>query len=103
MAKRVSVVRTLTFVLLSSLILFSSTEAADVSTSPRIISAKVEPEKVRPKDVMTITAEVKDDSGIKSVTADMGGIETIKLELKEGSIYQGVWEKQWVVHDTEVK
>jgi hypothetical protein len=73
------------------------------NNSIKIISAKTEPDKVRPGDTMLVTAEIKDDYGIKSVTADMGGIETIELKLKEGNVYQGTWQNTWKVHSTEVK
>jgi len=50
--------------------------------------------------VMVVSAEVSDPDGIESVTADMGGIETISLSLIQGSIYHGDWQGQWLVHDT---
>ena len=70
---------------------------------PEIIFASVEPKKVVPGDIMTITAEIKDNLGIKSVTADMGGIETIELKQGEGNIYRGIWENRWQVHGTEAR
>ena len=71
--------------------------------SPLIHHASVQPAKVRPGDTMTVTAEVSDSSGIESVTADMGGIETVSLSLIEGSIYDGTWQGQWLVHDTTAR
>ena len=70
---------------------------------PNITNAYVEPVKVVPGDVMTVSAEVEDDFGVSSVTADMGGIETISLFLKTGTVYDGLWQNEWLVHDTEVK
>ncbi len=67
---------------------------------PEILKARVLPEKVRPGDTMTVTAEIKDNFGIKSVTANMGGIETIELKKVEGDIYRGVWKNGWRVHST---
>ncbi|MBZ9571915.1 hypothetical protein KJA15_01075, partial [Patescibacteria group bacterium] len=69
--------------------------------SPKIIYALVEPDKVRPGDIMAVTAEIEDDYGIKEVRADMGEIEIIDLKLKEGNLYQGIWEAKWLVHDVE--
>ena len=71
--------------------------------SPLIHHASVQPAKVRPGDTMTVTAEVSDSSGIESVTADMGGIETVSLSLIEGSIYDGTWQGQWLVHNTTAR
>ncbi len=71
--------------------------------SPEIISASVEPDKVYPGDTMVITVQIKDKTGIKKVIADMGGIETIELELLNGSIYSGTWQAEWLVHSTKPK
>jgi len=71
--------------------------------TPKIISASVEPSKVVPGDTMIVTAEVEDCYGIESVTADMGGIETIELKLVEGNVYRGIWQRSWLVHSTEEK
>ncbi len=70
-------------------------------SAPKIKSASVEPSKVRPGDTMIITAEIEDNYGISSVIADIGGIETIELELINGSLYQGTWQGDWLVHNTE--
>jgi len=70
---------------------------------PIIHHASVQPTKVHPGDTMTITAEVADPSGIESVTADMGGIETISLGLIEFSMHHGTWQGQWLVHDTKAR
>jgi hypothetical protein len=72
-------------------------------TPPNILNASVEPTKVQPGDVMLIKAEIQDDYGIESVTADMGGIETIDLELVDGTVYNGIYQAEWLVHDTEPK
>jgi hypothetical protein len=52
---------------------------------------------------MLITASCVDSAGIETVTADMGGIETIQLSLISGTIYNGTWQTTWLVHDTEVR
>jgi hypothetical protein len=78
----------------------NSTIAED---SPLIHQASVQPTKVLPGDTMTVTADVSDPSGIESVTADMGGIETITLSLIEGSVEHGTWQGEWLVHDTTAR
>jgi len=77
--------------------------AGAVGDAPLIHHASVQPTKVRPGDTMTVTAEVSDPSGIRSVTANMGGIETVSLSLIEGSIEYGTWQGQWLVHDTKAR
>lgn len=72
-------------------------------TSPTILNSSVEPLKVQPGDTMKVEAEIKDEYGIESVKADMGGIETIELALVSGSRYQGIWQANWLVRDTESK
>jgi len=67
---------------------------------PNIINAYVDPIKVVPGDTMFVYAEIIDSHGISEVIADMGGIETINLELKQGTIYNGTWQAEWLVHDT---
>jgi hypothetical protein len=81
----------------------SSSPDSCTSPTPNITSAYVQPTKVVPGDVMLVTAAVEDPTGIATITADMGGIETIELDLVSGSIYQGVWQAKWKVHDTEVR
>ena len=73
------------------------------SIYPIIISAYVEPDDVWPGDIMLVSVEVRDNYGVSSVIADMGGIETIELENVKGSIYQGIWQYNWLVHDTLVQ
>ena len=65
------------------------------ASPPLIHHASVHPDKVLPGDVMTVTAEVSSGTGIISVTADMGGIETISLRLLEGSAHNGTWQADW--------
>lgn len=68
-----------------------------VFAPPGILSASVEPQKVRPGDTMLVSAHVSDQFGImKEVTADMGGIETIKLDHAG----KGLWQATWKVHST---
>ncbi|MEE8403343.1 MAG: hypothetical protein V3R93_06285, partial [Candidatus Hydrothermarchaeaceae archaeon] len=90
-------------VLLVMVSVISAYTAADSPSAPRITEAYVDPLKVVPGDTMLVSAAVEDDYGIASVMADMGGIETIELGLVGGTIYDGLWQEQWLVHDTEVK
>jgi len=70
---------------------------------PIILFASVIPTKVTPGDMMIVEAQIFDNYGIDSVEADMGGIETIKLDLVEGNLYRGYWREDWIVHNTEIK
>ena len=81
----------------------SKNDYVNSDNGPFIMDAFVEPTKVLPGDIMMVTAEIKDEAGIKSVKADMGGIETINLELIKGTVQDGVWQAKWDVHDTEIK
>ena len=87
-----------------------SLESPEILTQPTILNASVEPTKVQPGDTMLVKAEIQDNYGIESVTADMGGIEIIELRIKnqelgesEEAPKQGIWEAEWLVHDTEIK
>lgn len=71
-------------------------------SSPKIISAKVEPVKVEPSDWMEIIAEVEDKYGVKSVFADMASIEKVELKLVYGDEKKGIWKGKWFVHSIEV-
>ncbi|MFH1188873.1 MAG: type II secretion system protein [bacterium] len=70
-------------------------------TTPQFVSATIDPIKVVPGDIMRITAHITDASGISSVNANMGNIDTIDLSLIEGTKFEGTWETTWRVHDTE--
>ena len=70
------------------------------SDHPEFLYAGVDPVIVKPGDEMTVRAELVDVNGIEKVEADMGGIEVVELELIEGAVTDGVWEKVWTVHDT---
>ena len=92
------------FIVAALLLAFSSfPTAGGAGNAPLIHHASVQPTKVHPGDTMTVTAEVSNPSGIESVTADMGGIETISLSLVAGSIEHGTWQGQWLVHDTTTR
>ncbi len=69
-------------------------------TAPEITNSYVQPTNVRPGNTMLVSAEIKDNYGISEVAADMGGIATMPLLLRNGTIYNGVWQNNWLVHDT---
>jgi len=87
--------------LLSASTLVCAGGETDSGSTPVIINASVYPDKVVPGDVMTVTAEITDENGIKSVIADMAGIENITLNLVGGDIYNGTWQNNWTVHSTQ--
>ncbi len=66
-----------------------------------ILNVSIQPSKVNPGDTMIVSANISDVYGVSSVYADMGGIETIPLYLNSGTIYKGMWQNTWLVHDTE--
>ena len=68
---------------------------------PEILHATIEPIKVEPSDYMEISVKVKDKYGIKSVKADIAGIETIELKLAEGNETEGIYKGYWFVHSVE--
>lgn len=78
-------------------------EVKTPESKPVFLSGSIEPKKVAPGDKVIVTVEIKDEHGIEKVTADMGGIETIELELKEGTTKQGIWQGIWIAYGTEVK
>lgn len=80
---------------------FAEGNSSKVLTKPYIVDAMVDPTKVYIGDSMEITAHVTDMSGIVSVQANMGDIETIPLYLVSGTIYNGIWKNSWTVHSTK--
>ncbi|MEE8401517.1 MAG: hypothetical protein V3R86_05135, partial [Candidatus Hydrothermarchaeaceae archaeon] len=90
-------------IIAASLTLLLVYTTANSATGPIITEAGVDPVKVRPGDTMTVTVAVEDESGVSDVIADMDGIDTLELEIVEGTIYNGIWQKEWLVHDTVVK
>jgi hypothetical protein len=100
--------------------LTSGTPDDSKEQTPVIKNASVEPKDVQPGQTMLVTAEIEDGSGIKEVKADMGGVETIYLELKEahstrtsgepqsnssgqGTTRKEIWQAEWLVHGTETR
>jgi hypothetical protein len=101
-AKRITVVLLVLSVFAIASMITACSSQSSISTYP-LIDAGVSPLKVRPGDTMLVTASCVDPAGIETVTADMGGIETIQLSLISGTICDGTWQATWLVHDTEVR
>ncbi|MCD6477797.1 MAG: DUF2341 domain-containing protein, partial [Candidatus Aenigmarchaeota archaeon] len=78
-------------------------EVGESLSFPTIFFTTIMPSKVSPGDVMTVDAEVIDAYGMESVEADMGGIETVNLELVDGDSHKGLWRGVWNVHNTEIE
>ena len=75
-------------------------------SGPVISSAYVDPVKVVPGDTMHISADVQDSSGVSFVTARMpyeSGADILNLSLASGTVYDGIWIGEWLVHDTDIK
>ncbi|MEA2086348.1 MAG: hypothetical protein U9O84_04885, partial [Chloroflexota bacterium] len=68
-------------VLLLTPALTSPAKAQVDDVLPVIHSATVIPTDVHPGDTMVVVVDVSDPTGVSSVTANMGGIETISLSL----------------------
>ena len=71
---------------------------------PIILDAYVKPTKVKVGDKMQVFVHVQDNLGIESVIAEMpyeNGKDIIKLSLTNGTIYDGLWEQTWKVHNTK--
>ncbi|MCX6665569.1 MAG: DUF2341 domain-containing protein, partial [Euryarchaeota archaeon] len=87
-------------------IVIPQVESSIITSSPVIISSSVYPTKVQPGDLLTVTISVLDFFGVKKVQADFfheHGFNLVNLSLVSGTIFRGVWQGQWVVHDTKIK
>jgi len=74
--------------------------------NPIMFNCSIQPEKVQPGDIMTVSASLFDFIGIEKVEAQFfheKGCDTIHLIKKSGSHRFGTWIGQWEVHDTLVK
>ncbi len=67
---------------------------------PLIKSARAFPSKVIPGDILTVEVEIEDKYGVDHVSADMGSLEKIELDLIRGDENNGTWRAAWRVHDT---
>jgi hypothetical protein len=81
-------------------------EKQEYKPYPTIIESSINPTKVRPGDIMTVTITVIDFFGIEKVQSKFfheQGYDLIDLSLVSGNKFNGVWEGKWIVHDTIVK
>ena len=77
-----------------------------IPSHPIILESSFHPTKVQPGDLVTVTATVYDLYAIQDVQATFPhelGVDVVALSLVSGSPYHGVWEAQWIVHDTIYK
>ena len=87
-------------------LVISEAKSQNIVFAPRIINCSVDPTKVQPGDLMTVSVSVLDPFGVKEVQANFSheiGFDIVGLSLVSGTIYRGVWQGQWTVHDTKVK
>lgn len=58
---------------------------------------------VKPGDIISVGARIIDTSGIKSVKISFPhelGVDWVDLKLTKGTVYDGFWRGEWLVHDT---
>ncbi|MCX6665571.1 MAG: hypothetical protein NT038_05865 [Euryarchaeota archaeon] len=80
--------------------------SSTTTPGPIIICSSVYPTKVQPGDLLTVSVSVLDFFGVKKVQADFfheHGFNLVNLSLVSGTIFRGVWQGQWTVHDTIIK
>ena len=77
-----------------------------IARSPIFLSSSINPTKVQPGDLMTVSAVVFDFSGVDRVEAQFShelGFDIVELSRTIGSNRLGIWQGQWIVHDTNIK
>jgi len=87
-------------------IVIPKAESLNITSVPIIIDSSVNPIKAQPGDLMTVSASVLDFRGVEKVQAKFfheKGFELVNLSRVSGSTFCGVWQGQWIVHDTKVK
>ena len=82
--------------------LITSSDVSIDSNSPVISGFTLSPDRVVNGDTTFLNVIICDNASILSVTADMGGIETINLLLSDNSSLEQLWQTVWMVHDVEV-
>lgn len=104
------VLKNYSIIFLILLIIFTSFTIIKVESSvtsiPIIIESSIKPTKAQPGDLLTASISVADIFGVKSVKARFfheHGSDVVNLSLVSGTIFRGVWEGQWIVHDTLIK
>jgi len=77
--------------------------AKPISDNNSIKSSHIFPLDVKPGDNMNISSRIVDKNGIQSVIASFPhekGTDWVDLKLVKGTIYDGLWKRDWFVHDT---
>ncbi len=65
------------------------------------VSISLVPQNVHDGDLVFINVTIPSSYNIRSVNADMGGIETIELSLIDNSTENQLWQATWIVHDAK--
>ena len=81
-------------------------ESTIFTSVPVIIESSVDPIKAKPGDLLTVSITAFDVFGINRVDACFYhelGFDLLNLTLVSGTNNYGIWQCQWVVHDTKVK
>ena len=90
----------------ASLVLVAENNISQIesaSNRPVILKVTVNPIKVKVGDMLTLTAEIKDENGVSEASAIMpfdGGNDEVQLYLISGDKKLGVWRGEWRVHNT---
>jgi len=66
------------------------------------VSISLAPRDVHYGDLVFVNATIPASYRIRSVTADMGGIETVELSLIDNSAESQLWQAVWTVHDVKI-
>jgi hypothetical protein len=65
------------------------------------VSISLVPQNVHDGDIMFLNVTVPSSYNIRSVDADMGGIEILSLSLADNSTENQLWQAIWTVHDAK--
>ncbi len=65
------------------------------------VSISFSSQSVHDGDTIFINVTIPASNNVRSVTADMGGIETIDLSLADNSTNDKLWQAKWVVRDAK--
>ncbi|MFA5746788.1 MAG: hypothetical protein WC926_01800 [Candidatus Paceibacterota bacterium] len=68
-------------------------------SGPKMTGQSLFPQKVRPGDTLVLNLEAGSVFGVKEISADLGGLETIKFKLVSGNIFRGSWRADWKVSE----
>lgn len=76
------------------------------SNNPGFVMVVIDPLDVHPGDIQKMFVEVKDETGVSSVLAEIEqdhGTTTVPLKLVSGDAKDGFWYGEWKVEDTHAK